>query len=154
MSEPTLLMMVVHGWPAPQGSKKHVGRGVMVESSKRVKPWREAVKYAALEALHAQQPYNPPQPADGPLDVHIAYLLARPKSHYRTAVGKEHLLRDSAPSRPATRPDVDKLTRSTLDALQDAGVYRNDGQIVSLNTHKHFADGQPPGARITVRSLR
>lgn len=29
----------VIGLPAPQGSKKHVGHGVMVESSKKVKPW-------------------------------------------------------------------------------------------------------------------
>ena len=30
----------VLGLPAPQGSKRHVGEGRMVESSKRVKPWR------------------------------------------------------------------------------------------------------------------
>ena len=41
----------VYGTPAPQGSKRHVGRGVMVESSKKVKPWREAVKQAALDLI-------------------------------------------------------------------------------------------------------
>ena len=40
----------VNGLPAPQGSHKHVGGGRMVESSKKVKPWRQDVK-AAAEAL-------------------------------------------------------------------------------------------------------
>ena len=30
----------VIGIPGAQGSKRHVGNGVMVESSKKVKPWR------------------------------------------------------------------------------------------------------------------
>lgn len=151
MFEPALVI-VVRGCPAPQGSKRHVGHGVMVESSaKRVKPWREAVKYAALEALHLERPPEPP--ADGPLDVHIGFLLPRPKAHYRTG-RRSHVLRDSAPIWPATRPDADKLARSTLDALKDAGVYRDDGQIVTLLIHKWYtADGQPAGARITVRSI-
>ena len=37
----------VYGTPAPQGSKRHVGRGVMVESSKKVAPWRQDVVAAA-----------------------------------------------------------------------------------------------------------
>ena len=32
--------LFVPGIPAPQGSKRHVGHGVMVESSARVKSWR------------------------------------------------------------------------------------------------------------------
>ena len=36
----------VFGLPAPQGSKRHVGEGRMVESSKRVKPWRRQVAAA------------------------------------------------------------------------------------------------------------
>ena len=45
------LTITVHGTPAPQGSKRHVGNGVMVESSKKVKPWRQDVKHAALEVI-------------------------------------------------------------------------------------------------------
>ena len=37
------------GDPAPQGSKSHVGNGVMIESSKRVKPWRRQVAAAARD---------------------------------------------------------------------------------------------------------
>jgi len=34
--------------PAPQGSKTHVGKGVMIESCRNVKPWRELVAQAAM----------------------------------------------------------------------------------------------------------
>lgn len=34
--------------PAPQGSKAHVGKGVMVESCKNVKPWRLLVAKTAI----------------------------------------------------------------------------------------------------------
>lgn len=49
------LRIVVYGQPAPMGSKRFMGtrggKGVLVESSKAVKPWREAVKHAAIAAI-------------------------------------------------------------------------------------------------------
>jgi hypothetical protein len=48
----TLLRVDVYGLPAPQGSKRHVGGGRMIEASKKVGPWREAVVRAStLDAL-------------------------------------------------------------------------------------------------------
>ena len=38
---------------APQGSKKYIGKGRMIEVSKRVKPWRELVR---SEASKIKQP--------------------------------------------------------------------------------------------------
>ena len=38
---------------APQGSKKYLGKGRMIEVSKRVKPWRELVR---SEAIKIKQP--------------------------------------------------------------------------------------------------
>ena len=40
------IFIPVIGIPAPQGSKRHVGHGIMIENSKRVKPWRQDVKEA------------------------------------------------------------------------------------------------------------
>ena len=39
----------VLGTPAPQGSKRHVGKGVMVESSRGCKPWRQDVRHTAMD---------------------------------------------------------------------------------------------------------
>ena len=41
---------VVQSKAAPQGSKRHVGNGVMIESSKRVKPFRQDVRFTAIDA--------------------------------------------------------------------------------------------------------
>ncbi|MFF7234161.1 RusA family crossover junction endodeoxyribonuclease [Streptomyces sioyaensis] len=131
----------VAGLPAPQGSKRHVGRGRLVESSKKVKPWRTAVATEAEKADFGEPPY---------VRVVAWFYLPRPKSHYRS--GRfAHLLKPSAPRLPGKYPDVDKLARSTLDALRMGGAYADDAQVVTLHAHKRFAEfGEVPGAMIEV----
>jgi crossover junction endodeoxyribonuclease RusA len=50
-------------------------------------------------------------------------------------------LRDTAPSTPAARPDLDKLLRSTLDALVDAGALADDALVVEVNAAKTYPAG-------------
>lgn len=138
----------VTGLPAPQGSKRHVGRGIMIESSKAVAPWREDVRAAALESANAHKW----QPADTPTAVTILFYLPRPKGHYGTG-RNAGVLRPSAPTFPAVMPDVDKLARATLDALTSAAVIPDDSRIVSLGAWKHYADTRNPGAEITITHL-
>jgi crossover junction endodeoxyribonuclease RusA len=133
----------VTGIPAPQGSKRHVGKGVMVESSKKVKPWRTAVATEALKHTFEPWPY---------VNVVAWFRLSRPKSHYRT--GRfSHVLKDSAPVFPAQYPDLDKLCRSTLDALRMGAAFKDDAQVVKLYAFKVYAaQGEEPGALIRVAS--
>lgn len=144
------LLFNVFGVPAPQGSKRafvnrYTGRAALVESSAKVRPWREAVKFAALAAS------GPDTPAlVGAVTVRAEFFLPRPKGHYGTGRNAD-LLRPSAPSVPFGKPDVDKLVRSTLDALTDAGVWGDDGQVAALDVVKLYADSRGPGARIGVR---
>jgi Holliday junction resolvase RusA-like endonuclease len=149
------LTITVHGPPAPQGSKhatlhKQSGRVVTMEASKRVRPWREAVKEAALRALDAA---SLPSYATlgqlrmlGPVHVEVVFCFDKPKS---------------APKRRRTWPitrtsgDVDKLQRSTFDALTDAGVYQDDSQVIDVHARKVFTDDPDaplhvPGAVIRV----
>lgn len=139
------LEIVVVGTPAPQGSKRHVGNGVMIESSKLVKPWRQDVRAAALDAIEAGGPTFP----TGPVSLAVTFRVARPKGHYRTG-RHAALLRDSAPVWPWTKPDVSKLVRATEDALTEAGVWRDDAQVVELCAWKEYANEFPVGASITV----
>ena len=133
----------VFGHPAPQGSKRHVGNGVLIESSARVKPWRQDVRAAALEAdAHF----------DGPVSLTVGFLLRRPASHFRTG-RNAHLLRDSAPPYPGKKPDIDKLLRSTLDGLGESGIWRDDAQVVEVVARKLYADHEPVGAHITIEPL-
>ena len=155
MSDPVIipigdtLTFTAFGQPAPQGSKRHVGKGVMVEASKHTKPWREAVKSAALEAFRNRQPM------DGPLAVKIDFTFNRPRAHYR--LGKNaHVLRDDAPFMPASKatPDIDKLVRACLDACTDAGVWHDDSQVSALAARKLYVNElgglHIPGVRISV----
>lgn len=119
------ITITVHGLPAPQGSKRHVGGGVMIESSKKVKPWRQDVKHAALAITEAVDGWAV---LDGPLAVSMVFTFDRPKGHYRTG-RNAHLLRDAAPTRPAGMPDLSKIVRSTEDALTGA-VWKDDARVV------------------------
>lgn len=140
------LRIRVIGQPAPQGSKRHVGGGRMVESSKAVKPWREAVKWAAGEAVADSNGLRYPT---GPVNVTVDFTFRRPRNHYRTGRFAD-LLRDDAPELVDTKPDIDKLLRSTFDALTDAGVWRDDSQVAVVIATKSYGDA---GALIHVTPI-
>lgn len=142
----------VTGLPAPQGSKRGFiagGRAVVVDDNRpRLRTWRQDVKEAACGAqeLHAiPETWSPLLTA---VELDVTFLMPRPKHHFRTG-RNAHLLRDAAPDRPAGKPDVDKLLRSTLDALTASGLYRDDSQVVTLTGRKVYTLGHP-GAVISV----
>lgn len=146
--------IVVRGRPAPQGSKRaFAGKrkdgtpyaGVIESSHDRVKSWRAAVIDEADGTAGRLL-------LDGPLAVTMLFWLPRPKSHHRT--GRNcHLLRPGAPRLPGAAPDIEKLARATSDALTDAGIWRDDGQVTDCHLSKRYADGdQVPGALITIRT--
>jgi len=119
------------GRPAPQGSKRHVGGGVLVESSKAVKPWRVDVQWAARAACRA--------PLDGPVALRLEFVMPRPKSTPK---------RSTPPA--IRRPDVDKLARAVLDALTGV-VVGDDSQIVDLHATKRLAEiGETPGVHVVA----
>lgn len=130
-----MISFPVYGTPAPQGSKRHLGRGILVESSKKVKPWREAVKWAAIEANKDRLSML------GPVSVHLTFLFQKPKS----TKGAHPITRSSG--------DIDKLCRSTLDALVDAGVINDDSQVVQLDAAKAFKGDASHGAWIVVSEV-
>jgi Holliday junction resolvase RusA-like endonuclease len=143
------MRIVVYGTPAPQGSKK-IGsagrhgagaRAILVESSKKVAPWREAVKWAVIRVRGG----NPP--LDGPLVLRIVFTLAKPQSAPKK--------RTTYPDR---KPDLDKLLRSTMDALVQGGAIADDARAVEFErVAKVFPSEdvdalEVPGAVIEIRS--
>lgn len=147
------LVVVVHGKPAPQGSKRLVGHGVLIESSKHVKPWRTAVAFAVADAIRAAQ--AGPASANAAWAVDLIFTMQRPRNHFR---GGKHAdeLRADAPRAPAVTPDLDKLIRSTLDGLADGGAVPNDSHVVELHAVKTYPAGHidsldSPGVVITLR---
>jgi crossover junction endodeoxyribonuclease RusA len=131
------------GTPAPQGSKRHVGRGILIEDSQRSRPWRDAVTWHAQHA-HTGPPYT------GPVAIHIHLHLPRPKSHYGTGRNR-HLVKPRAPLWHPVKPDLDKLARLILDACTNARVIHDDSQVAQLTARKLY--GEHPGVRVRIHPL-
>ncbi|MFI5934749.1 RusA family crossover junction endodeoxyribonuclease [Actinoplanes sp. NPDC051494] len=109
----------VAGSPAPQGSKSFKGfrggKAIMVESSKHLRPWRDAVRADALLERYRHDSWVP---LDEPLTVAMVFTMPKPAS---------------APKRrrtwPMRMPDLSKLCRSTEDSLTDAGIWKDDARV-------------------------
>ena len=138
------LTFVVYGLAAPQGSKRHVGNGRMIESSKAVSPWRQDVRFAALACLPPD--WNPSLP----MALSVVFRFKRPQTH----IGKKGL-KPSAPQHctSARAGDIDKLQRSLLDGLTGV-LYDDDRQVVSVNASKRYTTpDEPQGAIITITPI-
>lgn len=137
----------VPGIPVQQGSKKHVGNGIMIESAKNLRPWRDSVTYAAREALPLNEDY-----ATGPLSVSLIFWFPRPKAHYRA----DGSLRDTALNWKSTTPDIDKLARAALDAITASGMWRDDAQVAELILSKRYTVSPDNfiGMSVSLWSLR
>lgn len=148
----TSLTVNVVGLPAPQGSKRAFvvnGRAVMSENSKKVAPWRQDV--VAAVRSHLGSTIDEVGGLTGPLELHLTFFMPRPGYHYRTGKHAGEL-KPNAPTWCDKKPDVDKLVRSTCDALTTSGIYRDDSQVVRLTAEQRYADAAT-GARITITPL-
>jgi Holliday junction resolvase RusA-like endonuclease len=76
---------------------------------------------------------------DYPCTVSIKYYMPRPKSHYRTG-RYSHLLKDSAPIQPVSKPDIDNLNKAVLDAIQDSKVLSDDSLVLEIYASKQYAE--------------
>lgn len=115
-----MISYFVEGEPAPQGSKNGFvknGRVVMVESSKKVKPWREAVAWQTKAKVN--------EPMTSPVEIALVFHLPRPKSVTRKW--------------PSVKPDLDKLIRSTFDGLTTGGLYTDDALVIAVSASKQYA---------------
>jgi len=153
------IVITVYGPPAPQCSKRHLGNGVMVEMSKKVRPWRQDVKAAALDAVTVKRPGMPQSflpPLDGPLAASIVFTVrdqpAGKPTWWPASVRWSKALR----WRPASTPDLSKLLRSTEDALTGV-IWKDDARVVEYVRLAKYYAGHPatdvldrPGAVIRV----
>jgi crossover junction endodeoxyribonuclease RusA len=138
MSRDHSVRVTVHGEPQTKGSTRAIAQrrkdGSLIarvfNDNARTKQWQQSMAWAA----QLQRPIR----FSGPVALDVTFRLARPQKH----VG---------PDAVSTRPDLDKLVRTVLDAL--SGVcYHDDGQVAELTARKLYA---PPGplVEIVVRPL-
>jgi len=127
----------VVGNPATQGSKRHVGNGVMIESCKRLKPWRQDIREALT--THDGQPSVR---LEGAVSCSLEFILVRPKSTPKR----------STPPAIKANSDLDKLTRAVFDAITSSGVIPDDSRITEVYAKKRIAlIGETSGLKLNLR---
>lgn len=127
-----MFTIFVEGIPTPQGSKKAFvinKRAVLVDASADNKGWRKTV----TQVIRNHKDYKQ---YPGAVNVSLAYWMPRAKSNT-----KKQMIQ---------KPDIDKLVRSTLDSIVDAGLIEDDSRVVTLSALKKWADDDRPGVLIQV----
>ncbi|MGW6912502.1 RusA family crossover junction endodeoxyribonuclease [Kitasatospora sp. NPDC054939] len=150
------VVITVHGAPAPQGSKKHVGNGIMKEMSDKLKPWRQDVKAAALSVVSQIPGWTP---LDGPLGASVVFTVREQPVSRPTWWPSGRPWSKSMRWRPASTPDLSKLLRSTEDALTGV-VWKDDARVAEyVRLAKYYAgdpaeDVLPFGSGAVIRVWR
>jgi Holliday junction resolvase RusA-like endonuclease len=119
--------LLIHGHPAPKGSRAFLGNGRSKESSERCKPWVETVAYAARASRPQGEALAPPY------EVELLFSMPegkRPKYSWPTKDG-----------------DLDKLVRACLDGLTQGGLIVDDRHVIGLSAAKKFGT---PGVSVAV----
>ena len=142
----TPIEFFVEGIPVPQGSKSIV-RGRLIDSNKKLKPWRKDVGHVVSSIMHTHGLST----IEGPVLLDCVFVFPRAKSHF-TAAG---MLRSNAPAFYSKKPDLDKLIRAVGDACSiDAPLLKDDSQIMQLHCSKRYQIGQEPcGVHIALTVL-
>jgi len=133
--------MFIEGTPAPQGSKNAYQRGgriVLVEASKNLKPWREKVRAAFIQAAADDDIFTMARiDKNMAVGLYVTFHMPRPKTVKRI--------------RHTVKPDTDKLLRGILDA--GTGVlYVDDCQVTFIEVRKIYAVGTP-GVYVNVHPM-
>lgn len=138
-----MISFTVHGTPKPQPRPRAYVRGKRagVYDPGTAHEWKHRVGKEA-------EKHAPAEPLTGALWVSLTFYMPRPKGHFGTGrnAGK---LKSSAPRHHTSRPDVDNLAKAVLDAMSEAGVWKDDDQIVRLDIDKQY--GEREGVYVRVK---
>ena len=132
------LQFTVLGQPIPQGSTrafipKGWKRPVITAANSKTMPWRQEI---AGVALTEAQRSGFQMVVGAPVRIVTEFMFDRPKSV-------------KVPFK-ITKPDLDKLLRSVLDALTGV-LFKDDSQVIESHAYKRFQS--PAGVHIFVGEL-
>lgn len=143
------LSVWVSGTPIPQGSvvpvlSKTTGKPFVKQASKKLPAWRRDIVAEVKRMLETQAEHGFEWVVnDEPYALDLWFIFDRPKSQSKAE--RESMWR-------WRRPDIDKLVRAVMDALEVAGVLADDARIVDLKATKSYAqENQRAGVSILLR---
>ena len=135
------IVFTVYATPTPQGSMKAFVRGGkarLTSDNRKLKPYRQEVAGTALSTLEGLGIALPFAGKHVPVQASYTFFLSRPPS-----IPKKRTL-------PAVKPDLDKLIRSTSDALTGI-LWADDGQVTNFQASKFY--GSPERVEIRIALL-
>ena len=120
MNDKLSLQFFVSGKPVAQGSMVASKSGHIHHQNKGLTAWRDAIAYAANEAMFAGDALEKTEP----VAIDLSFFFIKPKkTKYNFPVNG----------------DLDKLTRSVLDALEGI-IYNNDASVTNIIASKRYGD--------------
>jgi crossover junction endodeoxyribonuclease RusA len=144
-TDPRQITIICYSRPEPQGSSraftpKGWNRPVITSANKGLKSFRQELSKAAIVAMKDAGLSELLFGKHEPVEVGLKFYFQRPPS-----VPKKR-------TQHVVKPDLDKLIRSTCDALTGI-IYQDDSQIVKyLDPEKFY--GVPERVELTVREYR
>lgn len=139
----TILDFVAIGVPQPKGSAKAFipkgwTRAIVTSDNSKNKGWQQLLAEAASRAIAQSKDFRI---IDGPAILRVIFYLPRPKAIRNKDVPQ------------IKKPDLDKLVRSTKDALTKV-VWIDDSMVVEIHARKFYArPGESPRAEISVTAM-
>lgn len=133
-----MIAFTVYAKAQPQGSSRAFmikGRPIITTTNKNLKPYRQELTHTAIAAMEGKE--MPYAGKHVPVAVSMEFFLERPKSIPKKRVSM------------VVKPDMDKLIRSTADALTGI-MYADDAQIVMLSTNKLYGTPERVEIRVTL----
>lgn len=122
----------IDGVPEPAGSPKVIrvkGRPFIV--------WQQGVKWKKIVVKQAAEQLGETPLIPGPVRVECVFYMPKPK---KPMFGV-----------PATKPDIDKLLRATLDGLSGL-AYEDDARIIELYSRVEYEGSLGVGCQVRVES--
>lgn len=111
---------------APRPRSSFFGGKARSYMPKRYLDWKkEFVKRLIIQGVE--------EVIDQPVYISLEFVYSRPKRLMRCKDPKSKIYKD-------TSPDIDNISKSCLDALQDALVIKNDSLVVGLSAQKFYGE--------------
>lgn len=152
------ITFTVQGIPAPKGSARAAGNHVIPSGSQAnrdsLKSWGQRMHEAAARAVDQLLGVGNSRILfmGVPLKVTLEFRLPRPLSHFHRKGELAGQVLDDAPTYVITKPDNDKMIRSTSDEMIKM-VFDDDSRIAWHNVRKVYALPGKEGAWVKIEQL-
>jgi Holliday junction resolvase RusA-like endonuclease len=149
------LEFIVFGNPAPKGSMRAAGNRVIPsgspENRANLVSWESAVRAGARNVL-MDIGSTAIVFMGVPIRLTAVFRMPRLMSHFAKKGENAGRVLASAPKYPTSKPDMDKLLRTTLDAMTKL-VFDDDARVAETLMRKVYAEPGKEGAWILIEQL-